>query len=95
MCAIANCELHYGCRLKQKKVALSASAIPNRVWMRPPKMAEPSWEKGIMTETRPGGYTVPVLNSDLSGPVSIKEYGENRHRYDENRRREIQQGVSP
>jgi len=92
VCAISGCTVHYGCILKRKGIYLSADAVPNRTNMRPSVMNEPSWEKGILTEDR-AGYKVPVLNADLSGPVGLKEYSENRHAIDAARQRQIEIGA--
>lgn len=40
-----------------------------------------AWERGILTETRPGGYVVPVRGPDME-PISIKHYAENKHAID-------------
>jgi hypothetical protein len=43
----------------------------------PPPKANPAWERGIVTETRPGGYRVPVLGENMK-PIRVKEYGQRR-----------------
>ena len=44
----------------------------------PSRMAEPSYEKGIATEKRPGGFEMPYLVPDSGSPMGIKEANEKR-----------------
>lgn len=70
----------YGCVLRRKSVAVSPSATPNRSANRPQpfrEMREPSWEKGIAGEHRPGGGFVPYLNPDGSR-MGVKELADRR-----------------
>lgn len=70
---------HYGARLRAKGVQVSTAAMPSRRKhgkFRPP--VSPSWEKGIPTEKRPGGYEMPVLTDTLR-PMRVKEHSERRH----------------
>jgi hypothetical protein len=76
----------YGCQLRSKDIALSASATPSRQNSVPPRAADPAWERGVAGEHRPDGSWLPYLNSNLD-PMPIKEYGENRHQVDEGIRR--------
>lgn len=73
------CDEHYACRLRQNRHMIAPSATPSRFRhgkIRP--MQDPSWEKGIATEKRPGGIEMPLLNEHGS-PIHVKEYGERRH----------------
>jgi hypothetical protein len=47
----------------------------------PPPKADPAWERGIVTETRPGGYRVPVLGENMK-PIRVKEYYGNKRKID-------------
>jgi hypothetical protein len=70
----------YGCRLRAKGVAVAASATPNRTANRPyvhRPMQDPSWEKGIAGERRPGGAFMPYLGAD-GQPMGVKEAADNR-----------------
>lgn len=65
-------------------VYYSNEATPTRFHDRkqkPPKVSEPSWEKGVVTDKRPGGTEMPLLNPDHS-PVHVKQYAENRRAID-------------
>lgn len=51
-------------------------------------MQQPVWEKGKVYEERPGGFRVPMVHaSSPSQPVTVKQYQNNRHGYDEQRKR--------
>ncbi len=39
------------------------------------------WEKGIKTETRPDGSSMPYLNAN-GDPIRMKDWSENRHTYE-------------
>lgn len=72
------CDEHYRCRLLQNRSMVAPSATPSRYRhgkLRKP--AQPSWEKGIPTEKRPGGFEMPYLREDGS-KIRVKEYGERR-----------------
>ena len=75
----APCDLHYACRLRQNTTMIAPSAMPSRFHhgkFRKPK--QPSWEKGIATEKRPGGFEMPYLN-EKGDRVRVKEFGQKRH----------------
>lgn len=76
----------YGCRLRAKAIGLSSAAIPSRQNAIPPRKADPAWERGVAGTHRPDGTFVPFLTKDLN-PMGVKEYGENRHKVDEQVRR--------
>lgn len=79
---------HYGAQLRAKGVSVSPSATPSR--FRHGKLREarpPSWEKGIATEKRPGGYEMPYLNENGSR-IHVKEAAERRHEIDKIRDRQ-------
>lgn len=80
---IRNCEPgcteHYACELRAKNVGVAPSSMPSRFnhgKLRP--IVQPSWEKGIATEKRPGGYEMPYLNENGTR-LRVKEAGERRH----------------
>ena len=52
----------------------------NRRQGKPRSTEPPSWEKGVAGEHRPGGGFMPYLKGDSY--VGIKEYSENRRKYD-------------
>lgn len=70
-----------GCELRQKGVMVAPSATPSRMNSVPPAPANPAWERGIVTETRPGGHVVPVLGENMR-PIRVKEYGQRRREID-------------
>lgn len=42
------------------------------------------WERGVLTESRPGGGQMPVLDPDNDyKPIRLKEAGERRHEIQE------------
>ena len=85
ICGIPQCEEHYGCRLRNKGVQISAKATPSRHNGRARQVEAPSWNKGILYDERPGGAKMPVLNSDIS-PVRMKQASEQRHKINDHLR---------
>jgi hypothetical protein len=71
----------YGCALRQKGVTVAPSALPSQMNSVPPRTANPAWERGIVTEKRPGGHVVPVLDSRLK-PIRVKQYAQKRREID-------------
>lgn len=79
---------------------LDSRATPNRRRILPSDPSkinwisknEPSWEKGIAGEHRPGGTFMPYIDRE-GQPIHVKAFGENRHRL-EAARRDIAQEVS-
>lgn len=77
------CDIHYGCRLRAKGVAISAQATPTKTLRlhRPGGAVKPgeapSWEKGIAGERMPDGSFSPLLNRDGT-PVRSKQMAEKR-----------------
>ncbi len=70
---------HYGARLRAKGVQVSAGALPTRAkFGKIRKPQAPSWEKGIPTEKRPGGFEMPYIN-EKGHRVRVKEAGVRRH----------------
>jgi len=70
---------HYGAQLRAKGVSIAPSATPSRAkhgTIRKPQA--PSWEKGIVTEKRPGGFEMPLIN-EKGHRVRVKEAGIRRH----------------
>lgn len=83
----------YGCQLRRKGIQVPASATPTRTPRRPfrPGPRYMSWEAGRAGEHRRDGSFMPHLGADLQ-PMGIKEYSENRHRY-EDRLRQVRAGA--
>lgn len=87
---MAVCEIFdpdcYGCQLRAKAVSVSPSATPNRTSNRPqrrrPSNAKNSWERGIVTDQRPDGSAMPILDAS-NAPIHVKQYGEERRSIDE------------
>lgn len=79
------CTSCFACRLRAKGVAVSPAATPNRRANRPQPYRRPdapSWEAGEVSEPRPGGTRMPYLGAD-GKPLRVKEWGENRKRYED------------
>lgn len=90
VCTTPECTSHFACVLRAKGVQLAPSATPNRSAARKyvaRPMREPSWEKGIVTETRPDGSRMPILAPGTTRPLGVAEYASQRHRVDEGIRR--------
>ena len=85
ICQVLGCEEHFACRLRAKGVQLSPQATPNRRAVRRdpgPRQADPAWERGIVTEDRPGGFKMPLLEPGTRAPLHVKQYGEHRRDID-------------
>lgn len=67
---------------------VAPSALPSRTPGAAPATPDPAWERGIVTETRPDGSVMPMLNDHLE-PIPIKAYGENRRHYEGIRKRQL------
>lgn len=81
ICSIPDCADHYACRMRAKGVRVSTEATPTRVANRPQPyrpMAEPSWEKGVAGEHRPGGTFMPYLNENRE-EMGVHEHASKRH----------------
>lgn len=87
ICQIPDCTDHYGCQLRAKGVNVSPAAMPSRRRWGNPRRAEPSWEKGIATEKRPGGFEMPIL-TESGARMHVKEAAERRHEIN-NRREQL------
>lgn len=81
ICQAPGCVEHYACSLRAKGVQLSPAATPSRLHLPRRQMAAPSWEAGIVTETRPDGSRMPLLKPS-GAPLGVKEYGERRREVD-------------
>jgi hypothetical protein len=84
-----DCEA-YACVLRRKGIGYTYDATPTRRVRRPyrPKV-NCSWEAGVATEHRPGGFRMPYVSESLR-PIRVKEAGERRHEISEHRQRQIQ-----
>jgi hypothetical protein len=78
LCDIPNCEEHYGCRLRSKGLQVSPRATPSRHNGRAKKVEPPSWNKGIVYDTRADGSKMPIMKADGS-VLRNKEGSERRH----------------
>lgn len=83
----------YGCQLRRKGIQVPPSATPTRTQRRPfrPGPRFNSWEKGRAGEHRRDGSFMPHLGND-GQPITIKDWSENRCRY-EDRLRQVRAGA--
>lgn len=61
-------------------------ATPSRRNRVEPRRANPAWEKGSMSEARPGGTRMPLISDSTFAPIPVKKYGENRRAFETQRR---------
>lgn len=87
------CTTSYGCQLRRKGIQVPPSATPTktprRTFRRPRYM---SWEAGRAGEHRRDGSFMPYLGND-GQPIGVKDWGENRRRY-ESRLRQVRAGAT-
>lgn len=82
ICTAPDCN-HYGCQLRRKGVMLTSKASPTMRNNVPPRTTpDPSWEAGVAVDRRRNGEVMPILDSDASRVIRVKEYGERRHEID-------------
>lgn len=74
----------FGCRVQT--VQLSPAATPSRRNTVAPSEPKNSWERGVWTERRPGGFEMPVVKRD-GALVGVKERADHRTRYEQGRDR--------
>lgn len=60
---------------------VAPSATPSRFKAGRPERANPVWERGTVSEARPGGTRMPYLDEKLN-PIRVKQFGERRHEYE-------------
>jgi hypothetical protein len=73
----------YGCRLRADAPNIAPSATPSRMNSVPPPKANPAWERGVVTQKRPGGTEMPVFRpGSTSSYLRVKEAGERRREID-------------
>lgn len=72
---------------------LDPRATPSRRNGIPPRKPDPAWERGRLTDRRPGGFEMPVLGKDHQ-PIGVKEASENRGAI-EARRRQLHNDTQP
>lgn len=83
----------YGCQLRRKGIQVPPSATPTRTPRRPWRPGpKNSWEAGIAGEHRPDGSFMPHLDPTDGHRLSVKEFADNRGRY-EKRLREVRAGL--
>lgn len=66
VCAIPECDEHYGCRLRNKGLQLSPKATPSRVSVRkfkPRPMQHNSYGHGVTGEKRRDGTFMPYIDN--------------------------------
>lgn len=56
--------------------------MPTRMNSIPPAKHNPAWEKGIITDKRPDGSEMPILEPGTSTPLHVKQYYENKRTID-------------
>ena len=76
----------FGCRIQSIRLGAEATAsrTKNKVL---PRQVEPTWEKGIAGEHRPGGGFMPYLKPGTHTPMGVKEASQRRRQIDEFKRR--------
>lgn len=72
----------YGCELRKKNLSVAPSAMPTRMNRVPPARHNPAWEKGIVTDKRPGGYEMPVFSPGTREPMGVHEMSSKRRQVD-------------
>ncbi len=72
----------YGCTLRDKNVGITPSSMPTRMNSIPPAKHNPAWEKGIITDKRPDGSEMPILEPGTNTPLHVKHYYENKRQID-------------
>jgi len=88
VCDVPGCTEHYGCRLRAKGLMVSSSASPTmRNNVAPRTSPDPSWERGIAVDRRPGGTVMPLMDTGATRYIRQKEAGERRHEIDSALRR--------
>jgi hypothetical protein len=71
--------------MRSKGLYLSRAARASQVAHTPGKKprinTDNAWERGILTEERPGGHRVPIMDSNMDY-IPLKKYHENKAKYD-------------
>jgi len=70
---------------------VTPSSTPTRMNSVPPRRQEPSWEKGRAGEYRSDGSFAPYLRPDDGTTMGVKEFADNRGKY-EKKIREVRAG---
>lgn len=79
----------YGCQLRSKGVQISRKGMASHNGKPPASNAQyNNWEKGIASESRPGGTRMPFLNGN-GAVIPIKTFTEKRSKYEEIRRKQL------
>jgi hypothetical protein len=71
---------------KVTRIQWSPAATPSTRNTNPPKPSDNAWEKGIVTQDRPGGTVMPILDKNLE-PMPIKDLSTKRHEIQDGLRR--------
>lgn len=75
----------YACGMRGKALYLSRAARATQIRHTPGKKPrindDNAWERGILTEERPGGTRVPIMDDNMQ-PIPLKKYHENKAKFD-------------
>lgn len=83
----------YPCRLSQVQLSPKATPTRSNVGRVLPRDAwNNQWERGIATESRPGGGRIPIINAKAH-EIPIKHFVEHRRRFEEGRQ-QMRRGVA-
>lgn len=69
VCAVPGCDIHYGCRMKAKGLQVSprvGASTGTRNFTPSIDPPAPAHYRTVLTEDRPGGFKMPILNSDAT-----------------------------
>jgi len=94
VCQIEGCNVHYGCKLRNKGLNVSPRATMTRTqnW-RPTKSVAPKSNGEFVYDVRPDGSKMPILNADGT-QLYKRDYNEKRHQIDQTIRRIRNSGTS-
>lgn len=72
---------------KLNRLQWSPSCHPSTRNTIPPKTPDNAWERGIVTQDRPGGTQMPILDKNNLEPMPIKDLSHRRHEVEEGLRK--------
>lgn len=64
---------------KLTRIQWSPSCHPSTRNTIPPRASNNAWERGVVTQDRPGGTVMPVLDKNNLDPIPIKDLSHRRH----------------
>ena len=73
----------FACTIRDKGIQVAPSATPRRHNRIGGRRHNASWEAGTISEVRPDGSRMPLLEPNTRHPLHVKQYGENRRAIDE------------